>query len=90
MIQSLVGKLIHIATCIKHARKFVARILATLRYMTSVNQEWTTINAEFKADVQWFKNYAAVANGIALINPPRNEFYIECDSSLTGGGGVTV
>lgn len=87
MIQSLVGKLIHVANCIPHARKFVTRILATLRYMAENNQDWTTISQDFQADVTWFENYAEHANGVALIAPTLNNIYIECDSSLTGGGG---
>lgn len=87
MIQSIVGKLIYVATCVKHARKFTARILSTLRYMTSTNQKWTTLDAQFKADIAWFLQYAQSANGVSLLNPSFCCFYIECDSSLTGGGG---
>lgn len=90
MIQSLVGKLIHIANCIRHARKFVARILSTLRYMVAAQKIWTSITPNFRADVAWFKNYAELANGIALITPSLSEFAIECDSSLTGGGGNSI
>lgn len=90
MIQSLVGKLLHVANCINNARKFVTRILSTLRYLKTINRTWTTVGPEFKADVAWFLNYATQANGVALINPPRQPIYIECDSSLTGGGGSST
>lgn len=90
MIQSLVGKLLHVANCIQHARKFVTRILATLRYMVDQKQEWTTFSDDFRADVAWFKNYAEQGNGIAIIAPSLHNIYIECDSSLTGGGGETL
>lgn len=87
MIQSLVGKLIHVANCVKHARKFVARILSTLRYMASANRPWTTLTPDFLADVLWFENYASQGNGRSLIDPPCKEILIECDSSLRAGGG---
>lgn len=87
MIQSLIGKLLHVANCIRHARKFVTRILSTLRYMVSHKQAWTTITPPFRADISWFLKYAEEGNGIALIAPTLNNIYIECDSSLTGGGG---
>lgn len=87
MIQSLVGKLLHVANCIRHARKFVTRILSTLRYMEAEKQHWTSITPEFKADLSWFQKYAEEGNGIALIAPALHNIYIECDSSLTGGGG---
>lgn len=87
MIQSLVGRLIHIANCIPHARKFVTRILSTLRYMSAADQSWTSISTEFKTDVAWFLNYAHNSNGLTLISPPLDPIPIECDSSLLGAGG---
>lgn len=87
MIQSITGKLLHLAHCVKGARKFTARILSKLRHMAAQNQLWTTVDKEFLADIKWFQLYASAANGICLIDPPRDHIYIECDSSLTGGGG---
>lgn len=87
MIQSITGKLLHLAHCVKGARKFTARILARLRHMVAQGQNWTTIDTEFLADIRWFGLYASSANGISLINPIKDCIYIECDSSLSGGGG---
>lgn len=89
-IQSLAGKIVHLANCVRHARKFTSRILATLRNMNSAGRQWTTIGPEFKADVRWFLAYSEQANGISLISRIREVFYIECDSSLNGGGGVSA
>lgn len=89
MIQSIIGKMIHVSNCVLHARKFTSRILATLRYMTSANQQWTTLDEDFKADVTWFLQYAQLGNGVSLLTPRTTCFYIECDSFLTGGGGNT-
>lgn len=49
-IQSLIGKLVYVSNCIPYARKFLSRILATLRNMQ--DREWTTIDQDFKKDVQ--------------------------------------
>lgn len=87
MIQSIVGKLLHLAQCVKSARKFTTRILAKLRYMAEKGQVWTTVDTEFLADIRWFQLYAKHANGVALVDPILRPVYIECDSSLTGGGG---
>lgn len=87
MIQSIIGKLVHLANCVRHARKFTARILETLRAMNHQDREWTTLNEGFKADIHWFLAYSEQANGISLITPIQEYFYIECDSSLEGGGG---
>lgn len=89
MIQSIVGKMIHVANCVQHARRFTSRILDTLRYMSAANQQWTTLDKDFKADVTWFLQYAQSGNGLSLLTPRTTCFYIECDSSLTGGGGNT-
>ena len=84
-IQSLVGRLVHIAKCIKPARRFISRILRTLAQAPDSGQTW--ISNAFKADVGWFLQYAKHANGKHLIQPSRTEFHIECDSSMEGGGG---
>lgn len=87
MVQSITGKLLHLAHCVKGARKFTSRILDKLRHMAATAQEWTTVDSEFLADVRWFQLYASAANGVSLIAPSRHHIYIECDSSLSGGGG---
>lgn len=86
-IQSLIGKLVHLANCVRHARKFTARILETLRNMNNSNRDWTAIGHEFKSDVKWFLAYSEQANGVSLITPVKDIVYLECDSSLEGGGG---
>lgn len=87
MVQSLVGKLSHIAGCIEHARKFLSRILSTLRSFG--DKKWITINEEFLKDVRWFHLHAQQSNGISLYAPQLPTKVIECDSCLHGGGGNT-
>lgn len=86
MIQSLAGKLLHLTSCIIPARRFVVRVLATLRAMA--DDAWTTLSPEFKLDLAWFYNYAEAANGTYYYTPARREVVIECDSSHVAGGGV--
>lgn len=88
MIQSLAGKLLHLAACVAQARKFTSRILNTLRAME--NRVWTTIDSEFMKDINWFKRYASEANGKAIYTVDRPLYYIESDSSLQGGGAVAM
>lgn len=85
MIQGIVGKLIFISNCIQPGRKFLARILATLRNMK--DRAWTTLTPSFKADIMWFFLYAESANGIFLCTPAKQTIEIECDTSLVAGGG---
>lgn len=89
-IQSLVGKLVHLANCVRHARKFTSRILATLRSMNDSGKDWTTLGQEFKLDIQWFLAYSETANGVSPLTPAKEIIYIECDSSLEGGGGNSL
>lgn len=86
MVQSLAGRLLYITNCITPARKFMCQILSTLRAM--VNRRWTTLTPDFKLDLTWFLHYAKAANGVIYYNPAKKEIEIQCDSSLTGGGGL--
>lgn len=85
MIQSILGKLIYISACINQGRKFVARMLDTLRAMGERN--WTSIDKEFRKDIEWFQRYGDASNGIHLYKVPRTAIVMECDSSKTGAGG---
>lgn len=85
MVQSLAGRLAHIAGCIRQGRKFITRILAALR--DHHNKKWLTVNQDFLRDVKWFYNYAKSSNGISLYFTDQPEIIIECDSSLQGAGG---
>lgn len=87
MVQSLVGKLSHIANCVVPGRKFLARMLGTLRALG--DRKWTTIDDEFIKDVKWFHQYATSSNGVTLYTPTLPTVIIECDASLEGAGGNT-
>lgn len=87
MIQQVAGKLVFLCNCVHQGRKFMVRILATLRNMK--NREWTTIDKLFKDDIKWFCTYAEQANRILLGTPTLDYVQLECDSSLHGAGGNT-
>lgn len=84
-VQAIVGRLVYISNCVLPGRKFISRIIGTLRGMG--DNQWTTLTKDFKADLRWFAAYAESANGKFLINPSRPQFDIECDASLLGAGG---
>lgn len=85
-IQSLVGRMTFIANCVTQGRRFMSRVLAALRAMG--DREWTTLSDDFRLDVKWFLSYTTQANGVSMIATVRPRGELECDSSLTGGGGV--
>lgn len=61
-------------------------MLSTLRGMG--DKPWTTIGKDFRADVKWFEQYSASANGVSLFDPKiEYAVVIECDACLTGAGG---
>lgn len=86
-LQSLAGKLAHISTCIRHARKFMSRVLAQLR-STPLATRWL-VGEELRKDVAWFNKCARNLNRKLIIPEVRPVFEIECDASLAGGGGFS-
>lgn len=82
--QSLVGKLAHISSCVKHARKFMSRILFFLR--TINDNEYKYLSTETKKDIAWFGDCATMMNCKILIGPSLSCVSIECDACLQGGG----
>lgn len=48
---------------------------------------WTTITNECRANIRWFRQYAAAANGVTIYADPCDYLAIECDACLTGAGG---
>ena len=85
LLQSLIGKLVHISSCIPPGRKFICRILAALREARHFGT--SPVGEDLRMDVNWFRAYARQSNGIYIIPPrKRPEWTIECDSCLTGGG----
>lgn len=86
MVQSLAGKLLYVANCIIPARRFLTRILATLRALA--HTKWITFSKDFRLNLKWFLNFASLANGSFYYIPERKEIEIQCDSSLVAGGGV--
>lgn len=83
-LQSLIGKLIHVANCITHAKKFTSQLLATLRTL----QLWTTLTPEAKLDITWFLKYAVIGNGVSHLSTNPNKFEIQCDACLDRGARV--
>lgn len=84
-LQSVIGRLIHIAKCVAPARLFVSRLLDALR---EAKKKYVKITTEMKADFQWFETFCKDWNGISLIPPCRPNKTITVDASLTGIGGT--
>ena len=47
-------------------------------------------NNDLLLDLDWFINFANIYNGLQLLPPPvRQDWIIECDSTLEGGGAFS-
>ena len=86
-LQSLSGRLNHVALCIQPARRFMARILSTLRAAPQTGI--IKIDEEARRDVTWFVKYAEASNGRYLLRPTLTKLCLECDACLEGGGGFS-
>ena len=86
-IQSLAGRLNHVCLCVRPARPFMGRILATLREANHAPS--ATISSDFKRDVKWFVEFARLTNRRLLIEPKCPVMTIECDACLSGAGGFS-
>jgi hypothetical protein len=85
-LQQLLGKLFHIAKCVKPARLFVGRMLDTLR-STTHSAHVVRISDEFHKDVAWFRRFMPDYNGIHLIKCSTPHIQVHVDSCLSGCGG---
>ena len=87
-LQSLLGKLLYLHKCVKPARMFVNRILATLRQNTHRNK--FQVSAEMRQDICWFLQFLPRFNSRAILvkNSIQEPHTLHIDASLTGLGGV--
>ena len=82
-LESLIGRLIHIAKCVEPACIFISRLLQALRDMKG----WvTSVTTDMRSDIEWFLEFAIGWNGTALIPGKNPSKCIQVDASLTGIG----
>lgn len=86
LVQTLVGKTIHIVACVPAARTFVNRILIALR--ESHDKISVDIDAGFRNDLSWFTRFLKKFNRRSMMKPSEPSFIIEADACLEGGGAT--
>lgn len=64
-LQSLVGKLMFVASCVRPGRVFVARLLNFLRNMS--DNSYTPLPMEALADIRWWKKFMPTYNGVSMM-----------------------
>lgn len=91
-IQSLIGKLNFVASCVKPSRIFISRLLQWLRSIdkTCTNSVTHKIPNYVKKDLVWWQNFLPRYNGISLMSYEEwsspDEIF-SSDSCLSGCGG---
>lgn len=87
-LQSIAGKLQHVAKCVKPARVFMNRILAAIRAAPYRGRH--PFPLEVLSDLEWFLRFAASFNRIVLLPKSKPaDWLIECDSTLKGAGAFS-
>ena len=86
--QSLLGKLLYIHKCVRPARVFVNRILATFR--ANASSRSIHLSEDFQKDIQWFLTFLPAYNGVSYICKQLVDVHqsLHLDASLTGMGAV--
>ena len=90
-LQSLVGKLMFVAKCVRQSRIFVSRILDVLRSIQSPTHH-VRLTAEFRKDIRWWQLFLPLYDGVSVIptspwSAPDEVF--ATDACLSGCGGLS-
>ncbi|KAK3745385.1 hypothetical protein QZH41_001423 [Actinostola sp. cb2023] len=90
-LQSLIGKLSFVATCIPPGRIFMSRLLQMLRLLYRQHHH-AHLTQNFRKDIQWWQTFLRSYNGISLIlednTTPVPDAIVASDACLTGCGGI--
>ena len=89
-LQSLLGKLLHVAKCVHPARLFVSRLLEALRMAKG---KYINVTSSMRADFRWFTEFCSQWNGksyIPAVQPAKDIYVDACLSGVGGSDGGTV
>jgi hypothetical protein len=87
-VQSLVGKLNFVASCVRPGRVFVSRMLDMLRGMGDTG--FVPLDVEFRKDLTWWRKYLPIYNGVSMMSWEdwsSPDMVVASDSCLVGCGG---
>jgi hypothetical protein len=88
-VESMVGKLTFLSTCVRPGKVFVSRLLNFLRGFPPKGQ--VHISPEVRKDILWWKTYLPLYNGVTMMPlEPWSEpdLVLACDACLQGCGGI--
>ena len=91
-LQSLLGKLSFMTTCVKPGRIFMTRLLNTLRSF-SKSRSSCLISDDMRADISWWSSFVPLFNGVSLMKASSCDFsdlHFTTDASLTEDGAICL
>ena len=89
-LQSIIGRVVHVAKCVPPARLFAARLLETLRGPRVPEYE---VDDQVRADLTWFTTYMKGWNSVSYIPTDQVSSTIYTDACMKGIGatdGITA
>lgn len=86
IIQTVVGKIIHLSACVPAARTFINRILDVLRQHHESAS--IPITQGIIQDLEWFRKFLRKFNGKSMMRPSTPTYTIEADACLDGAGAT--
>ena len=84
-LQSVIGRIVHVAKCVAPARLFAARLLDALRGPHQLNYK---VDHNIRADLAWFIQYLHQWNGVAYIPSAQVSATIYTDACMKGIGAT--
>ena len=85
-LQSLLGSLLYVSKCVKHARFFLNRLLQTLR--ANNDKKFIKLGHNFQRDITWFKKFVEKFNGTTFFIKEKVQGTVFLDACLSGMGAI--
>ncbi|XP_066288330.1 uncharacterized protein [Branchiostoma lanceolatum] len=90
-VESLLGKLHFVASCVRPGRLFVSRMIAFLRRYKD-RREKIRVDEEFRKDLRWWSSFLPSYNGVSWISHAgwsEPDAVFSSDACLSGCGGFS-
>ncbi|CAC5361191.1 unnamed protein product [Mytilus coruscus] len=90
-VQSLLGKLNFVSSCVKPCRILISRVLNFLREFSN-NDQVLDVSNELRGDMLWCSKFLLTYNRISIISLEEwtePDLFFSCDACLTGFGGMS-
>ncbi|KAI8481562.1 hypothetical protein Bbelb_406620 [Branchiostoma belcheri] len=90
-LQSLIGKLVFVSSCVPPGRLFISRMLEALRSLRR-NHHRLRLTRDFRLDLKWWQRFMDSYNGVSMMVPDiysDPDELVMTDACATGCGGFS-